>query len=370
MTMGLRDWLLLAMTAGLGPITTRRLIEAWGAASAAWAAGEREVKEVPGIGAAGARKIAAALREAARGVEDEMAKAARLGVRLLCPDDEAYPALLRDISDPPAILYVKGKLEARDLHALAIVGSRKCSFYGREQATRFAGLLAGAGLTIVSGGARGVDAAAHRGALAHPQGRTLCVLGCGVDVAYPPENAELFFEISQRGAVISELPLGSPPMAENFPRRNRIISGLSRGVLVIEAAERSGALITARLACDDHGRTVFALPGQVDNPLSAGPHQLIRDGAALVGKLEDILDALGPLPQGAVEEGEKSPASPVMLSDRQKLLIEHMGGSAVGVDALIERTGLEAPVVLQELTYLSLKGVVQRADGQTFVLHR
>src|SRR5262249_38618585 len=164
-----------------------------------------------------------------------------------------------------------------------------------------AALLAGAGITVVSGGARGIDSAAHRGAMSHAQGRTIAVLGSGVDVPYPPENAKLFQEIAQRGAVISEYPLGTPPLKDNFPRRNRIISGLSRGVLVVEADERSGALITARLACDDHGRPVFALPGRVDNKMSAGPHRLIRDGATLVRSLEDIIEGLGPLPHGAVE---------------------------------------------------------------------
>jgi DNA protecting protein DprA len=234
-------------------------------------------------------------------VDDELAKCTELAVALLCPDDDAYPALLKEIPDPPAVLYVRGAFEPRDLNAVAIVGSRKCSYYGREQAERFAALLAGAGFSVISGGARGIDSAAHRGAMSHAHGRTIAVLGSGIDVPYPPENAPLFEEIAKRGAVVSEYPLGTPPLKDNFPRRNRIVSGMSRGVLVIEADIKSGALITARQACDDHSRPVFALPGRVDNALSDGPHLLIRDGAVLTTKLEDIIENLGPLPHGASE---------------------------------------------------------------------
>jgi DNA processing protein len=215
--------------------------------------------------------------------------------------------------------------------------------------------------------------------MSHPHGRTIAVLGSGIDVAYPPENAPLFEEIVRRGAVVSEYPLGTPPLKDNFPRRNRIVSGMSRGVLVVEADVKSGALITARQACDDHSRPVFAIPGRVDNALSAGPHQLIRDGAVLTTKLEDILENLGPLPHGAVEptlveataEGpqrqETQASVPVGLSDRQQLLIDHMGSDPTHVDLLIERTGMSAQDILQDLTMLSLKGVVRRMDGQSFV---
>ncbi|HEY1628624.1 MAG TPA: DNA-processing protein DprA, partial [Tepidisphaeraceae bacterium] len=251
----------LTLTDGLGPILTRRLIDAAGSAEAACASSAALLRSIEGIGSAKSSQIHNSIRKSADEAQRELDRAEKIGVSIICPDDEIYPTLLRDIPDPPGVLYVKGSLEPRDLNSLAIVGSRRCSFYGREQAERFAALLAGAGLTVVSGGARGIDSAAHRGAMSHLQGRTIAVLGCGIDQVYPPENASLFEQIAQRGAVMSEFAIGTPPIAENFPRRNRIVSGMSRGVVVIEADERSGALITARQACDDHGRPVFALPG-------------------------------------------------------------------------------------------------------------
>jgi DNA processing protein len=212
------------------------------------------------------------------------------------------------------------------------------------------------------------------------------VLGSGLDVPYPPENAPLFEQIAAdgRGAVISEFALGTPPMKDNFPRRNRIVSGMSRGVLVIEADEKSGALITARQACDDHGRPVFALPGRVDNKLSIGPHQLIRDGAILCAGLEDIVNGLGPLPesvhaplrfpvQDEKETTDAEPqaanpqaAEPVGLSEQQRAIVLHLGTDAVDVDTLIERTSIPAHQILQELTFLSLKGLVRRVDGHSY----
>jgi DNA processing protein len=388
----LRHWLQLAMCAGIGPILIRRLLDAAGSAEAACAADATLLRSIEGIGRAKASEIAAAMRRAGDEASRELARAAAGGVSLICPDDATYPPLLKHIPDPPPVLYIKGALEPRDLNAIAIVGSRKCSFYGREQAERFASLLAGAAFTVISGGARGIDSAAHRGAIAHKQGRTIAVLGSGVDVPYPPENANLFDQIAQRGAVISEYPLGTPPLAENFPRRNRIVSGMSRGVLVIEADERSGALITARQACDDHGRPVFALPGRVDQSTSAGPHRLIREGAVLVTKLEDILEGLGPVPEGVIApelftdsaSDEPTPEDVgvgvadqardevllAALSDTQRVILAQMGSDALDVDALIERTELPAHQVLQELTFLSIKGMVRRVDGQSFVRSR
>src|SRR5688572_4971143 len=379
--MALQHWLQLSLTDGIGPILIRRIVDATGSAEAACGASAALLREIEGIGTAKASKIHQSMRGAAEEVDKELEAAEKVGVSIISQDDESFPLLLRSIPDPPAVLYLNGGFEPRDLNAVAIVGSRKCSYYGREQAERFGALLAGAGVTVISGGARGVDSSAHRGATSHPQGRTIAVLGSGVDVPYPPENAGLFEQIAAKGAVVSEYPLGTPPVKENFPRRNRIVSGMSRGVLVIEADERSGALITARQACDDHGRTVFALPGRVDNPTSAGPHQLIRDGATLVTKLEDILEGLGPLPQEAHEVSLFEPIAPATarqveavtiaydasLTDRQRIVLAQLDGEPLHIDTLINRTALAAHEILQDLTLLSLKGFVKRVDGQTFV---
>jgi DNA processing protein len=382
--MAREHWLRLAMTDGIGPILIRRIVEAAGDAERACAASVSLLQSLDGIGISKATKIHHSMHTAK--VDDELGKCEQRGVTIICPDDAAYPTLLTQIPDPPAVLYVKGSFEPRDLNSVAIVGSRKCSYYGREQSERFAALLAGAGFTVVSGGARGIDSAAHRGAMSHPSGRTIAVLGSGIDVPYPLENAPLFEEIATRGAVVSEYPIGTPPVPENFPRRNRIVSGLSRGVLVVEADERSGALITARQACDDHGRTVFALPGRVDQSTSAGPHRLIRDGAVLTTCLEDIVNNLDPLPAAAMEltlfedlegveptdpdasakpQAEETPRG--NLTERQQLIISALDGNPLHVDQIIERTSLPASDVLQDLTLLSLKGVVKRVDGQTYV---
>ena len=213
------------------------------------------------------------------------------GVSLCSILEDAYPALLREIADPPLVLYMKGRFELNDENALAVVGTRHPSFYGRTQAKRFAGELASKGVTIVSGLARGIDQAAHEAALDVPYGRTIAVLGCGIDIVYPKEHVKLFERISQKGVLISEYAIGTPPLAENFPRRNRIISGLGHGVLVVEAHSRSGSLITAHEALDQ-GREVFSIPGPVDQLTSRGTHQLIKEGAVLAESQEEVFEAL------------------------------------------------------------------------------
>ncbi len=374
----LRYWLTLSMTENIGPILARRLIETTGSAAAACNANANVLRQIEGIGATKSTAIAKSLVEAAKLADAEINRATACGAQIICPEDESYSLLLKTIPDPPLVLYVMGTIEPRDLHAVAIVGSRKCSFYGREQAERFGALLGGAGVTVISGGARGIDSAAHRGALSHPHGRTIAVLGSAVNIAYPPENHSLFEQIAQRGAVISEYPIDTPPLADNFPRRNRIVSGMSRGVLVVEADERSGALITARQAGVDQGRVVFALPGRVDNPLSIGPHKLIRDGAVLVSKLEDILEDLGPLPDEAMEEAEipvsqniEPPPVPVLrpaleLTEIQQKIVDQLGSDPISVDALADASGLEVFAIMPQLTVLTLRGVIKRGNGQTY----
>ncbi|HEY1685497.1 MAG TPA: DNA-processing protein DprA [Tepidisphaeraceae bacterium] len=382
MLMPLLEHLQLALTPGLGPITIARLIEALGSAERATQANAVELQRIDGVGSIKAQAIVSSRRAAQEQAKREIERAAELGFTILSRDDPTYPPMLAAINDAPVVLYVKGTLEPRDLHAVSIVGSRKCSLYGREQSERFAALLAGAGVTIISGGARGIDSAAHRGALQHPQGRTIAVLGCGLDICYPPENAALFDQIAQRGAVVSEYPLGTPPAPENFPRRNRIISGLCRAVLVIEADVRSGALITARLAADDQNRPVLAVPGRLDNPLSAGPHKLIRDGATLATCLEDILESLGPMPDAVSEPSQTIapkilpetpttiPPSAIFLSESQRLVLEHLTAEPTHVDRLIELTQLSPGQVLPDLTLLTLRGLAKRHDGQHYIKAR
>ncbi len=224
----------------------------------------------------------------------ELEKCAAQNIRCLALTDPGYPAILREIADPPLILYIRGHFEITDAAAVAVVGSRHPSFYGLMQARRFGEGLARAGITVLSGLAKGIDQAAHEGALKVGFGRTAAVLGSGLDVVYPPSAKKIFAEIAERGAVISEYPLGTPPLAHNFPTRNRIIAGLSLGVLVVEAHLRSGSLITAREALEQ-GREVFAIPGPVDQLTSRGTHRLIREGAALAESPEDIIEILAPV---------------------------------------------------------------------------
>lgn len=323
------------------------------------------------------------------------------GLELLCRDDPRWPAGLKTIDDPPIVLYLRGMLIPEDNLAVGIVGARQCTMYGREQAGRFGALLAQAGFTVISGGARGIDTAAHEGAL-RTKGRTIVIQGCGALNCYPPENAALYDRIvAAGGAILTELPLEAPPAKENFPPRNRIIAGMSLGILVVEANLRSGSLITARLAAADYGREVFALPGRVDSPASAGTHHLIKSATAhLVESVEDILDALGDVgtairqiqqagPKPAGESGSTtgpqaslfarpaseglaaatapaSSESAVRFTGVQQKILAALEGESASVDDLVERTGLPASVLMAELTMLQIRAVITRAPGNRF----
>ena len=286
---GIESWLKLAHAENVGAVTFAKLVQHFGSPEAALGASVGELEKIEGIGLKKAERIAATREKFNTAAELELAH--KLGVWIINIADDRYPVVLRRIYDPPPVLYVKGTLSSKDNLAVAIVGSRRCSIYGQEQASRFAYLLSSAGFTICSGMARGIDSAAHQGALS-AKGRTIAVQGCGLGHIFPPENKKLFELICESGACVSELPLNYEPLSGNFPGRNRIIAGLCLGTIVIEAAQHSGALITAAAAMENN-REVLAVPGKIDSPLNTGTHQLIKQGARLVDSVEDIVEALG-----------------------------------------------------------------------------
>lgn len=369
----------LLIAPGIGPATFYRLREHFDDDDERIVdASVNELKQIHGIGAQSAENIRRAIDDA--DCQRERALMAEHDAAIIVADDDDYPPLLAAIPDPPSALWVRGEMTAADYISIGIVGSRKCSSYGREQASRFASMLSQCGYTIVSGGALGIDGEAHRGAI-RVQGRTIAVMGCGLSELYPPQHKELFEQVIKHGAVISEFPMATQPRPENFPRRNRIISGLSAGVLVIEAALRSGALITARLASEDHGREVMAVPGRVDSPASAGCLTAIREGwAALVTSAADVLaqlESAGHLVRGAMEAAGKlqsqlfetdNGSAVAKLSAPQQVIVDVLrdaaggkgSGAVMELDQLASRCGLPMGQVMAELTLLELRGQVRR----------
>ncbi len=293
-------------------------------------------------------------------------------VRVVTFHDADYPQGLQKIPDAPAVLYVKGCLPENLPLSVALVGSRRASVYGTSVADQFAFRLAEFGIVIISGMARGVDTAAHRGAL-RARGKTVAVLGCGLNQAYPPENEDLMEEITTAGAVLSEFPMAALPLPHNFPRRNRIISGLSRGVIVVEAAEKSGALITADFALEQ-GREVYAVPGKVDSPTSRGVHGLIKQGAKLVTCVEDVLEDLLPQlradapPCGHSQKDRTIQAGEATgLSEKEQLVYQHITDRPVHVDQLSQRCGVDVSSMTSVLLRLELKHLVKQLPGRQFV---
>jgi DNA processing protein len=319
-----------------------------------------------GLGEASIEAIRNPAAEAIAADERWLAGPARQLVTWGSPD---YPALLAMIEDAPLVLFVEGDVEALSRPQLAIVGSRNPTAIGRDTATQFARHLATAGLAITSGLALGIDAAAHRGALAG-RGSTIAVLGCGLDRIYPRENTELAREVAANGALVSDLPTGNAPLKHNFPRRNRLISGLAVGTLVVEAALQSGSLITARLA-GDQGREVFAIPGSIHSPLSRGCHRLIRQGAKLVESADDIFMELGALlaglrPGAHPEATDAQEVSGPALDKDYEILLDALGFEPAGVDTLVARTGLKAEAIASMLLILELEGRVAQQPGGLF----
>jgi DNA processing protein len=362
----LLDLLRLTMVPGVGPKTSRTLIERFGSAGKVLDAPESSLRDVLGVGPKVARMVANARREVDAEAELDLCK--RMGVRLVAPGDDGYPPTLGEIPDPPSLLYVRGSIEPCDQLAIALVGSRKCTPYGLRIAEKLATSLSRVGLTVVSGLARGIDAAAHRGALTGG-GRTIAVLANGLSQVYPPEHEELAREVAASGALISESPMRQEPLAGLFPQRNRIISGLCLGVVVVEATPRSGSLSTAKHATDQN-REVFAVPGPVDSLASRGCHYLIRDGARLVETVDDILEELGPL----VREVKARPDEPsirhpteLTLSDQERTLLGRLDDRPVSVDELIVGCALTASQVMATLSVLEMRRLVRRLPGPRFV---
>jgi DNA processing protein len=303
----------------------------------------------------------------------ELAQVQAAGCRLLTWDEPEYPARLREIYDPPPLLYVRGNIELLNRRLISVVGARRPTPYGNQMAERLSRDLADRGLVISSGLARGIDASAHKGALSSAAGATIGVLGCGIDVVYPKENKKIFEQIEQRGAIISEFPIGTFPAPQNFPIRNRIIAGMALGVVVVEGAQYSGSLITARLAME-FGREVFGVPGHVTQPSSFGPNQLIKQGAKLVTGWEDIVEEL-PTPVRA----ELMPVESASHEERAALVEGSLGPTerplygllsvdeAQHVDELVELSGLTSSEVLAALFDMELKGVIRQLPGKQFL---
>ncbi|MFH1790512.1 MAG: DNA-processing protein DprA [Candidatus Omnitrophota bacterium] len=358
----------LNMLPGVGAVRGRELLKAFPDPAGIFTAGIKELAGVEGLNFSVASEIAAA--RDALDVDREIAAARNAGADILTEDDADYPPILSNIYDPPLALYCRGRLTEQDARGVAIVGTRRASMYGLETARRLAYGLAGRGFTVISGMARGIDTAAHMGAI-DAGGRTIAVLGTGVDVAYPPENAALMAKIAETGALVSEFSMGTQPVPGNFPVRNRIISGLSLGVVVVEAAERSGALITAYLAMDQ-GREVFSVPGRVDTPSARGPHKLIREGAKLVECVDDIVEELGCfsgcLRQQAVH-GEGNAVAGRVFSERERRILDMLSGEPVHVDSLKSDSGMDFGMLSRALLELELKGAVRELPGKMYVKH-
>ncbi len=354
----LYHWVALSMAPGVGSVLFKRLISAFGNPEGALKASAKDLKRIEGIGP----KVAASLRrfDWKPMVEKELRSVEKIGVKLVTWEDEKYPFSLKHIYDPPPLLYVLGSLRRKDEVAVAVVGSRHPTSYGQAAAERIAMGLSRRGVTVVSGLARGVDTAAHRGAIAGG-GRTIGVLGCGIDIIYPPENRALYDSVASQGAVISEFPLGTPPESDHFPIRNRVISGLSRGVAVVEATLRSGSLITARFALDQ-GRDVYAVPGNVDSARSEGTNRLIKDGAKLVTQAEDILEEILHLPESQPAEALPLPN----LSEEEAKVFSVLGRESIHIDQVISRSAFSSPKVAAILLSLELAGHIKQLPGMRF----
>jgi DNA processing protein len=356
-------YIILNMIEGLGPVSVRRLIDALGSPKAILEADREELMEARGIGEKLALKTI--VQRDTSNAEAEIEKAEEIGSRIITPVDDEYPQALKAIHDPPLALYVLGRFEESDARAIGIVGSRSTSHYGLNAADRLAFQLGQTGFSVVSGLARGADTAAHHGAL-KSGGRTIAVLGGALDCLYPPENAELAEKIARQGAVVSEYPMGRKADRMTFPYRNRIISGLSMGVLLVESNIKGGSMHTTEAAMEQ-GRTVFALPGRIDAPGARGPHMLIKNGAKLVESIDDILEEYEFLiPTSELETPESAAAArpDVPLNDRESQIVEALWQEPKDVDTLAREIGIQSHDLSGLLLGLEMKRVIKTLPGR------
>jgi DNA processing protein len=360
----------LNMIEHLGPIRLRQLLECFGEATAILKASREELGRVRGIGEDTAEAIAS--WEQTVDLDRELQRIAQFGCHVVTQGDEVYPPLLREIYDPPIVLYVRGQLTTRDKNAVALVGTRQTTFYGLESARKLAYQLAHVGVTVVSGGARGVDTAAHRAALA-AGGRTVAILGTGINIVFPPENADLFERIIGQGAVITQFPFNRQADRQSFPIRNRIVAGMTLGTVVVEANLTSGALITANFAAD-YGRQVFAVPGRIDSPRSKGCHELIKKGAKLCESAEDILsefEYLFPGTNRPLAPGATGVWPALELSEQEQRVYDLVQrGQETSIDEIIRHSGLPSATVSVALLGLEMKRLIRQLPGKLFVRDR
>lgn len=359
----------LNMIEHVGPVRVRQLLAHFGEATAILNASKPALQQVRGIGEDTAESIST--WEKRVDLAGELRRCADFGCRIITQLDEEYPPLLREIYDPPVVLYVKGSLLPKDKNAVAMVGSRQTTHYGIETARKLAYQLAYVGVTVVSGGARGIDTAAHQGAM-QAKGRTVAVLGNGINIVFPPENRELFERIADQGAVISQFPFNRKADKQSFPIRNRIVAGMTIGTVVVEANLASGALITANFATE-YGRQVFAVPGRIDSPRSKGCHDLIKKGAKLCEGAEDILSEFEYLfppsnkPPSAAESGQ---LFALELSANEQRVYDAVGDNEVHIDEIIRHSGLPASAVSVALLGLEMKRVLKQLPGKIFLRNR
>ena len=356
----------LNLVENVGPVRVRQLLDTFGDAPAILGASRQQLQKVKGIGEETAAAIAG--WEKSIDLAGELKRIEEFGCRVVTQNDENFPALLREIYDPPIVLYVKGDLRAKDKNAVAMVGSRMTTHYGMEVARKLGYQLAYLGVTVVSGGARGIDSAAHQGALS-AKGRTLAVLGTGINVVTPPENAKLFEQIAANGALLTQFPFNRPGDKQSFPIRNRIVAGMTLGTVVVEANLTSGALITANFA-NEYGRQVFAVPGRIDSPRSKGCHELIKIGAKLCEGAEDILsefEYLFPPSNKPASAAETGTLPALELSENEQKVYDTLSEEQLSIDEVIRQSGLPSSAVSVALLSLEMKRIIRQLPGKLFV---